>query len=334
MTLSRVTLILTLFIPTAPSAATLVLHNGDTLSGTLITSTPEQIILRHTVLGELSVRRDQIAEMHDTPPGPEQASRPHQAGADEPDADQESQADSAPVAGTVADTLADRDNPDTSSWWTAWKRTFSAGLSGAQGNSDTSLFDLGFGANYEDEWARWVIDSKYLLSETDGTTSEHNLFVSANRDWLEPGSPWFKFALGRFDWDEFKDWDYRLSGTGGWGYTFREDEHFRLLGRAGLGAIQTFGGAREEFVPEALTGLEFTWRINDRQTLDARNTLYLSLRELGEYRNLTGVDWSIRLDRDAGMDLKLSISNEYDSQAVDPVSNYDLYYSAALVWEL
>jgi hypothetical protein len=62
--------------------------------------------------------------------------------------------------------------------------------------------------------------------------------------------------------------------------------------------------------------------------------LYPNLEESGEFRNLTSVDWVYDLEKDAGITLKISLTNEYDSLTSDDVDKHDFKYMGSLVWGL
>jgi hypothetical protein len=60
----------------------------------------------------------------------------------------------------------------------------------------------------------------YRTASADGTTTEKRFTAELFKDWLLPGEDYFYFANGRYDWDDFQDWDSRWSGFGGIGYQF------------------------------------------------------------------------------------------------------------------
>ena len=296
-------------VAAATSAATLTLNNGDRLSGEIVAESDTAVTLSHPVLGQIAIPRDQLTDL------------------------QADLMDDAPLE--PVDVMAQSDNGFLGTGWlTDWKRRVEIGVTGAAGKSENMNITAGFSANYEDEDTRWAHRTAYQRQESDGEVSENNFFATLQRDWLRPGSPWFHFAQGRFDWDEFKDWDYRLAASGGAGYDFIKRDNYRLRGRAGLGGNQTVGGAREEFTPEALLGLDVDWRINSHQSMTFANTLYPNLSESGEFRNLTELNWTYDLDRDAGLGLKIGVSNEYDSLAGNAVEKNDFQYTGSLVWGL
>ena len=120
----------------------------------------------------------------------------------------------------------------------------------------------------------------------------------------------------------------------GVGYEFVKTDNYRLLGRAGLGGNQTFGGSREEFTPEASLGVDVKWNINSHQSLGFVNTLHPNLTESGEFRNMTSLSWSYDLDKENGLGLKIGLTNEYDSLTEKGVDKNDFKYTGALEWSL
>lgn len=293
------------------TAATITLDNGDRLQGEILAESETTVRLSHPTLGELSLPRSAIASIERD--------------------------------GEVAVTALDEGETEGAStddgllgtgWLTGWKRLLDVGITGAEGKSDNMKINAGFSADYEDEATRWAHKTAYYRNEADGDLSDNSFYSLLNRDWLRPGSPWFQFAGGRFDWDEFKDWDYRLGLNGGVGYEFVNTDSWRLLGRTGIGGNQTFGGSREEFTPELLLGIQVDWKISEREALHFTNTLYPNLTDTGEFRNLTSLDWMLDLDQALGLGLKFSLTNEYDSLTEDGIDKNDFKYTGSLVWKL
>jgi putative salt-induced outer membrane protein YdiY len=302
------TLLLLSFWTATSSAEEIVLTNGDRLTGEITAQSDDSVTLQHPALGQLVISRTQIADLRLGPGTPVAA-------------DSVLQVESDPgLLGT--------------GWLTNWKRRVSLGIIGTSGKSHDLKINADFTAKYEDERKRWGHETSYYRNSADGTLSDQNFFSTLRRDWLEPRSPWFAFADGRVDYDEFKDWDYRLAADAGVGYEFVKTDNYRLLGRAGLGANQTIGGSREELTPEASLGVDVSWKINSQQDLAFVNTLYPNLRQTGELRNLTSLDWRYGIDEKAGLGLKISLSNEYDSLTEAGVSKYDFKYIGALEWSL
>ena len=297
---------ISIFFPvvTHASPALIELNNGDKLTAEIIEQNENTITLSHAVLGQVSIDTTQIVAINDTAIGEQTSPEPDDAGL------------------------------FSLGLLTGWQRQFNLGISGSAGKSREQNINLAFEAEFEDKATR--IDSKtaYFSARSEGERTDNSFFSSINRDWLKPDSPWLSFAGGRFDWDEFKDWDYRLSANSGIGYEFIDSDTFLVVGRVGVNANQTFGGEREEFTPEALLGIESKWVINGYQKLKFSNTLYPSLKDSSEFRNLSSLDWQLDLNTVHGVALKLGLLNEYDSATEDDISKNDFKYTASLSWQL
>jgi hypothetical protein len=280
------------------------LKNGDVVSGEIVESSDAGLVLEHPVLGTLRIAAEQVdaqvkgdAEL----PAPPVPPRPGLFG---------------------SDVLA------------GWNKQIQLGFSGSMGNSETRDILAGVRGNYADDTKRWVFDSGYFNAATDGEKTKSQAFASLLRDFLFPGKKIFAFAATRYDWDEFQEWDHRLNLSGGAGYAFLDRETFDLRGRLGIGVTKTFGSpGDDEWVPEAVVGLETEWLPAERQKVTAYTTFYPSLSDLGEFRNLTGVDWSILLVDGLGLSLNLGLQNDYESDVAPGIEKNDFLYRAALMYD-
>ena len=216
----------------------------------------------------------------------------------------------------------------------AWKHEVDVGLNGSTGNSESMNLHAGYNGGYKDADHGWKLTSAYDKAKSDGAESRNQFFADLLKDWYWNGSPWFAFAQGRYDWDEFKDWDYRLSASGGAGYEFIDNDSWYLAGRFGLGGNKTYGDADEEFTPEAILGMEAAWTISERESVDFKTTFYPSLDESGEYRNITTFNWKMTLSEQGKLAMKIGLINEYDSLAPPGTDKSDFKYNLSLVWGL
>jgi putative salt-induced outer membrane protein YdiY len=294
----------------AIEAQPLTLNNGDRLSGKVVEENAQQIVLDHPVLGRLVIERDKIAALATT------------------EATESSPANPAPP---IKQRNSTSPTPAVS---TTVSQRIELGLSGASGNSRNSDLRLGYQRRSDSAEHHSLLKSGYQRESSDGKTEEHDFFTELTHDWLMPQSQWFRFAQGRYDWDDFEDWDSRVAVSGGSGYLFADRPDLRMAGRLGLGLSQTFGGDEDELSPEAIVGFDSNWQVNDRQSLEASNTLYLQLDELGEFRNLTSLAWLIKLDQFNGLNLKFGAENEYESDTGGDSQSNDFKYNLSLTWEL
>ena len=215
-----------------------------------------------------------------------------------------------------------------------WTHEIDAGLNGSTGNSDSMNLHTGYSATYKDDEHGWKFITAYDKAKSDGVESRNQFFADLLKDWFWQDSPWFAFAQGRYDWDEFKDWDYRLSASGGAGYEFLKNDAWYVVGRFGLGGNRTYGDANEEFTPEAILGLDANWTISARESAAFKTTFYPSLEESGEYRNITTFDWKMTISDSGNLAMKIGLMNEYDSLAAPGIDKNDFKYNLSLVWGL
>jgi putative salt-induced outer membrane protein YdiY len=215
-----------------------------------------------------------------------------------------------------------------------WLHEIDLGLNGVTGNSESITIHTGYSGKYKDENHGWKLIAAYDKAKSDGEISRNQFFTDLLKDWFWNANPWFAFLQGRYDWDELKDWDYRLSGSAGLGYEFVHDESWYVVGRIGLGGNETYGDMEEVFTKEASFGLDASWIISERQSVDFKTTFYPSLEEDGEYRNITTFNWKMLMSEQERLGIKIGLSNEYDSLAAPGTEKSDFKYNLSLVWGL
>ncbi len=226
---------------TAALADKVRLKNGDVVTGEIVETTEAGVVLEHPVLGKVTIAADQIDAQVDgnaalpAPPTPPPPPRPG-------------------ISGTSV--LA------------GWNKQLQFGFTGSSGNSDNQDILAGVRGNYADDAKRWQFDSGYFRSSDDGDDTKNQAFAMLLRDFLFTGTKYFAFASTRYDYDQFQAWDHRLNLAAGGGYSFIDGEKFDLRGRAGFGGTKTFGAqGDDEWVPEAVIGLESEWLPADRQKI-------------------------------------------------------------------
>lgn len=299
-------------------AETIRLENGDVVTAEVLSKDASSVTIQHPSLGELKIPRSQIKQIYETQ--------------DEYDEALAKEAAAKKAADVEAERAAD-DGLFGTGFLKGWNRRLEAGLSGAEGNSQNFNFRIGFHGDYADAEDRWLYDMVYRRTESGGATTENKFYAALTKDWLLPEEDYFYFANGRYDIDDQQAWDHRLSAFGGVGYQIVKEEDWDVRGRAGIGGNQEIGGAEEGFTLEALLGIEVDHQIADNQSIAFTNTLYPSLEEVGDFRNITTLEYVIAIDRDKGMDLKIGIANEHDSNVAPGTSRNDFTYFATLVWK-
>lgn len=284
------------FIFTFPGllpGAEVILSNGDILSGRIVGHKKGQIIFEHEILGRLILDESQI-QPKDTPKEDN---------------------------GLLATGFLEN-----------WDRSLELGLNGSEGNSRNQHLHAGARLKFKDESKRWDIETAYDSSENSGRQSRNQFFAQFNRDFLTPDSPRFYFSEGRYDWDQFEDWDYRLSFGGGIGTSLIKKEHWEMNGRLGIGFSKEFGSEDERWSPEGILGLESNWKIAEQHSLEFKTTFYPDLNDGGDFRNSSALNWKIGLKHLKGIDFKAGLKNEFDSNPTGDARKNDFKYLLSLVF--
>ncbi len=293
------------------------LTNGDVLNAVITQKDENTVTIDHPSLGSLTISNTRIAAIKASP------------------LDQTSEA-------TATDLTAAPDGKKGivvedsglfgSGFLANWERNLSLGLNGASGSSNNAGFRGEFKADYEDDEKRWNYDMYYLFASRDHETSENRFTANLTRDWFIEDSNWFYFATGGYDWDQFRDWDHRIRFGGGPGYQYIKTKTVELASRQGLNLnYSIFPDDNDELKLEALLGLDWTWNISEKQSIELHNTFYPALTDPGEYRNVTDFEWKHNLSYYSGLAVKLGFHNEYDSSETD---KNNLKYYGSIVWGL
>lgn len=224
--------------------------------------------------------------------------------------------------------------------WSEWDASVELGINGSSGNSDSFNVSSGFDVKRTDEQTETSIGLKYVNNKSDDVLVAHN--ARLNLDWekkfgtdlgdrWEP-SRWSWFVKNTYYFDEFRPFDYRVAINTGLGYKFFETEVQMLKGRAGLGTSREFGGPSDEWVPEALFGLDYRRKLSKRQNLELKADYFPSWENFSDYRFVGDCSWVYLLDAETNLSLKLNVNNQYDSTP-DGASANDIFYSLLLLWK-
>jgi len=214
----------------------------------------------------------------------------------------------------------------------AWKFSIALGASGKSGNGDSNDLNASVGAEQEDATKRWRLLGEYVYADSDNEKTKDKAGVTVLRDFKLKDSPWFFYAAGKMEWDEFTPWDRRASLSAGAGREIYKDESWEVRGRAGFGYTKEWGSETNEWRPEGLIGAEAKWTINDWQSIEGNTYYFPDFDDGGEYRITSRLDWSIRLNDLGNLHLKLGIKNEYDSHRTKPFDRDEFEYYVALAY--
>ncbi len=284
--------------------ADVTLSSGDVIRGTVVSDDGKTIVLDHPVLGKLTLARGDvklapvaIAAPPPPPPPPAPAPPP----------------------------------PDPESIWKGWKSSVELGLTGSDGNSQALTFHTAFNAVRDTSKTTTTFNIHYAYSSTDGDKTVDQGEASLRNDW-KIGGPWRIFAIGKGEYDQFQDWDWRASAFGGFGYELIKNDNTLLLGRLGAGASKEFGSEKQRIEPELDIGLDWEQKIDERSKFFVNLDYYPSLHRFTDYRAEAKAGYEIVVDPTHNLSLKLGVDDKYQSNPGDDKKRNDILYFAALVY--
>ncbi len=319
----------------APVAAEdrVVLVTGEALIGRVVARDAEHITLEHPALGILRIAVGQISYVEPIADAAEGADVAPAAVPAPMDATHATSAGSATIADASL-SLRDEAQPEPTPEVPAvkWSGRFELGANATSGNSDTTSVYAAFGVKREAGLGTFTGDLNYRLATDNGETTTNRFFnVARFERLLAEGSRWSWFASTSQEVDEFKDYDFRLSGSGGFSYDAIREDRQTLKLYAGAGVAREFGGSQDNLNPFALLGAAYTRKINSRVSFAASGEFEPRLDDFGEYRLRGKSKLDVDLNDNGSLKLSLGVEDEFNSDPGDAKKN-DFYFFAAIVY--
>jgi hypothetical protein len=212
-----------------------------------------------------------------------------------------------------------------------WSGGLEFGLNGSSGNAD--VLNIRIGANGKRETLDNVAtaDLLYLMTNQAGRVTKDQAILNARDEHFFAGTAWGLFAAGQLEYDQFRAYDFRVGTYAGVSYLLVRSDVMTWKGRLGAGATRQIGGdVNDQWVPEAVTGGDFCYRLTDRQSFVSTLDFYPSLGDPGQYRVRARAAYEIILDEHKNLILRLGLQDRYDSNP-GPARRNDLDYFTSLL---
>lgn len=275
--------------------ATVTLAGGDIIDGKLIERTDSAIVLKHANLGRLEIPRDRIDSLKVKEP---EFKREERAGLLEPI-----------LRKLSAKTSRLREK--------GWNSSVDISLDSSSGNTDEQSLRFGGNLGREGTDTRGKLDTSYYYKVKKGIVTDNKFTLGYLHDWLEPESDWFKFAYGRFDYDEFESWQQRANILVGSGYHLIDSNEIKLDARLGFGPRKEWGSQNDDIKFEGAIGGSIEWTINKKEKLEFASYFIPTFGDLDDYRGRMSGEWRFLFDKDLNLSFLLGAFYEYQS-IVDP----------------
>jgi len=212
-----------------------------------------------------------------------------------------------------------------------WSGSFELGLDGTEGNSETFNFRTGFDAKRKTARNVFAVDLDYIQSTNRGEETANRSFLDWKHERLFRDSPWTAVAHGAVEHDEFQTYDVRSTVDLALGYQLVATDEVTLSVRSGVGTAYESGGPDQGWVPEAVFGAEYEYKLTDRTKFTAKTEYTPEMTAWEDYHLKTQAALEALIDAEMNLSLKLSVRNRYDSTPNGAEPN-DLDYSVVLLW--
>lgn len=292
------------------------LSTGEVLKGKIISQTDTEVRFAHPVLGEWVFQKNAITILAGPPPAGAPVASPSPAAATPP---------AAPPPPPKP--------PEPDSFWSGWKHSVDVGLNGSEGNSENLSVRGGIKIKRTVAAMETSADAGYIYNSSNGVKDKSRFEANIRNDWLFKETNWGLFAQGKAEYDEFQNWDYRLSTFIGPSYTFIKDDATLLRGRIGAGFTKEFGGDNNAIMPEGLLGFDFEHKFTDRQSVYASGDYLPNFQDINEYRLNGKAGYKIIVDPESKMNLQLGVADRYDSRPGPGTKKNDVEYFVTVGWE-
>ncbi|MHC5076714.1 MAG: DUF481 domain-containing protein [Planctomycetota bacterium] len=194
-----------------------------------------------------------------------------------------------------------------------WSLTTDFSITTASGNTDeeTTRFNATVRRRLRAE--RLNLDMTYYHKTSEGDTTDNKFTAGVLQDWLNPGSRWFFFGLGRYDFDEFESWRHRSNIQFGPGYNLLDTDSMLLNLRAGAGGRKEWGSNNDDPRLEGLAGFDFEWKITQKQSIDTTVHYFPVLNDFDDYRTRSSFNWRYLLAKELNLSFIFGILHEYQA---------------------
>jgi hypothetical protein len=217
-------------------------------------------------------------------------------------------------------------------WYKPLAGSLELGLNGTEGNSQTFNVRAGGKAKYTQPWLEQSYEMIHVDNSADGVKTALNGYFDAR--WVFPfaDTPWSYFAHTRVEYDDFREYDLRVSGDTGLGYDLWKTDFSKLQVRSGLSTSREIGGSENRFVPELVFGMDLDHKFDDRQKVCLAVDYYPAVDDFADdYRINTTASYEIVVSQAWGLSAKLSVIDRYDNTPQGRRPN-DINYAALMLW--
>jgi putative salt-induced outer membrane protein YdiY len=214
-----------------------------------------------------------------------------------------------------------------------WSGGGEIGTNGATGNTDLYSVRVGLNAKRKTANNLFVTDFLYSYTNLNDLVNQNQALFNARDEILIANTPWSIFAATNLEYDELRAYRFRVGIYGGVGYQVIDTETTNWRLRFGAGAVREIAGYAagppSRWVPELVFGTDYSYKIDDRQSLELSVDYFPRVNDFSQFRVRARAAYQIILDKENGIVLRLGAQDRYDSNP-GPSRRNDLTYFATL----
>lgn len=317
------------------------LHNGDRLTGKLVSETTNTVTLTNIFLGNIQIPVTQIKLREAVPPATPSA--PPTAAVPTTNvpptvATAPSGTNVPPSTNVVAKTTPPPElkakepkgpmtpaNPEATpiaSTPSAWKHDVRFGLNMRYSDKDSQEFLTIAKSTYGKAPFRHIFDVNFKYGRVEGVLAANSLAASEKTEYqLSPKSYIFNLVGGGYD--EIRKIDHQIDVGPGFGVELIKKTNFVWKGEMGFNFQKQFRADDTRQTSYSLRIAEiFAWRIWEKLTADLKVEFFPDLDELGEYR--FRLESTLRYPVSKRLSLNLDVIDLYDTRPPQSVNPNDL----------
>ena len=328
--------------PMSGNQVVVQLVGGDSLRGELVSETPDSIIIKHAVLGQMTIARSNMTSMVTQTANPAATpSEPANVAAIATDITNANQASSEAVLIDSAKGAAAAPAPAPAGGSAAeapkpvlpvsnWKFVLAANANYTDASDKQLDFRVVGGAVYEiKDVEKWKTDAEYFFKTVNDATTDNNLLVTSVYDRDITATDWLWFLKAQGQASSLEAWEQRLSGWGGIGYRFFQAPPIAIVGKVGFGATHEFGAVNDTY-PEGYLELDGKWDITERQSIQGNVYIAPDLSDISQYITISRAEWALKVDPELGLSLIGGLRFQYQSNVPAGENATDLRVYAGL----
>ncbi len=315
-----VVILMALLAVSAASADTIILTNGDRISGEIVAMRDGKIIVNTGYAGEVPVDPAMLSGIERehgsvlTSGGAVDAELARLTGINEDPGLME----------TAVHAEVDLRTSDL------WKGKLELGALFTDGNTDRMGGNLALTVIRETPDDKFTGKATVTYAEEDDVKSADEQFLSLREDFKF--EPWYVFAVLSFERDPFEDIDLRAIFSPGAGRNIAKSETFTA--DIEIGPALTYNDYRSrdsEYAAELRLGFKAEWKVFGTARITEDLQIYPSLSDTGEFRLVSETAFEQPLG--GSWFMKISLIDRYNSDVADGIEENDLELRLSLVYD-